>query len=349
MKTVLNRNIISHRDQPLFLGEDLSLQRYDNPKHKVFLDLFNKQLEFFWRPEEISIAKDRNDFQALQEHEKFIFTSNLKFQTMLDSVISRGANTLLEYVSNPELEACINVWQMFETIHSYAYTYIIQNVYPNPSEILDSILEDQEILKRAETVTRDYDLLKVCGDDVKRQIYLTLVSINILEAVRFYVSFVCAFAFGENKTMIGNADIIKLIKRDEGTHLQITQSILNILRSDPSEGFQDTIKECEVFAVQMFAEAAEEEKAWANYLFSKGSLRGLNANILHGYIEWLCNNRMKNIGLPELFPGAKNNIRGWIDNWFGSENQFVQVAPQESEIISYKISASTNDLDNLEF
>jgi len=266
MKTVLNKKKINHRDQPLFLGEDMSIQRYDNPKHKVFLDLFSKQLEFFWRPEEINVSNDANQFASLSENEKFIFTSNLKFQTMLDSVISRGANTLLDYVTNPELEACINVWQMFETIHSYAYTYIIQNVYADPGSILDSILDDAEIMKRAETVARDYDLLKFCKEDPRKQIYLTLISINILEAVRFYVSFVCAFAFGENKTMIGNADIVKLIKRDENCHLAITQSILKILSSEESEGFVEIIAKCQDKAVEMFAEAAREEKE-SYYLF----------------------------------------------------------------------------------
>ena len=224
--------------QPLFLGEDLSLQRYDKFKYPVFFDLYKKQLEFFWRPEEIELKKDRNDFKddsVMSENERFIFTSNLKYQTMMDSVICRGVPTIQEYVSNPELEACLNVWQFFEQIHSYSYTYIIKNVYPNPSEILDSCLTDKEIVARADVAVKEYDKLRKLStskkvDDIKKQIYLTLISINILEAVRFYVSFICAFAFAENKKMVGNADIVKLIKRDEAIHLHNTQQILKILR-----------------------------------------------------------------------------------------------------------------------
>jgi ribonucleoside-diphosphate reductase beta chain len=234
MKTILNKKNVDYLSQPLFMGEDLSLQRYDKFKYPVFFDLYKKQLEFFWRPEEIELKKDRNDFKndsIMTPNEKFIFTSNLKYQTMMDSVICRGVPTLLEHVSNPELEACMNVWQFFEQIHSYSYTYIIKNVYSDPSGVLDSCLTDKEILKRANVAIKEYNSLREIGQtgkkhDLKKQIYLTLVSVNILEAIRFYVSFVCAFAFAENKKMVGNADIIKLIKRDEALHLYNTQEII---------------------------------------------------------------------------------------------------------------------------
>jgi ribonucleoside-diphosphate reductase beta chain len=208
MKTILNKKNIDTLTQPLFLGEDLALQRYDRFKYPVFWELYNKQIEFFWRPEEIELKKDRADFQTLTDNEKFIFTSNLKYQTMLDSVICRGVPTLLEHVSNPELEACLNVWGFFEQIHSTSYSYIIKNVYADPSAVFDSALTDPEILKRAESAVADYDNLAYGNyKDLKEQIYMTLVSINILEAVRFYVSFICSFSFAKNKKMIGNADI----------------------------------------------------------------------------------------------------------------------------------------------
>jgi len=353
MKTILNKNNVDYMAQPLFLGEDLSLQRYDKFKYPVFFDLYKKQLEFFWRPEEIELKKDRNDFKnddVMSANERFIFTSNLKYQTMMDSVICRGVPTLLEHVSNPELEACMNVWQFFEQIHSYSYTYIIKNVYNNPSEILDSCLTDKEILKRANVAIKEYNALREIGNsttkDIKKQIYLTLISVNILEAVRFYVSFICAFAFAENKKMIGNADIIKLIKRDEALHLYNTQEIIKILRTVPEEGFVKIASECEEDAIKMFESAAAEEKAWAEYLFKDGSIIGLNERVMSEYVDWLCMSRRKNIGLP-YDKGCKNPIAGWTDPWMNSEA--VQVAPQEHEITSYKIGASKNDLEDTDF
>lgn len=353
MKTVLNKNNVDYMKQPLFLGEQLGLQRYDRFKYPVFFDLYKKQIEFFWRPEEINLSLDRSQFKddsIMSENERFIFTSNLKYQTMMDSVICRGVPSLTQFVSNPELEACLNVWQFFEQIHSYSYTYIIKNVYSDPSSVLDSCLTDKEILKRADVAIREYDLLNALSkksDDHSRrkQIYLTLISINILEAVRFYVSFVCAFAFAENKKMIGNADIVKLIKRDEAIHLYNTQEIIKILNTTPEEGFVDIAKECEEDACKMFDSAAREEKEWASYLFKDGSIMGLNETVLHQYIDWLCHSRRKTIGLPYT-TGIKNPIAGWTDPWMNSSA--VQVAPQETEITSYLIGASKNDIEDME-
>jgi ribonucleoside-diphosphate reductase beta chain len=344
--TILNLKNVDTTTQPLFLGEELGLQRYDRFKYKVFFDLFNKQLTCFWRPEEINLSLDRVDYGNLQEHEKFIFTKNLLFQTMLDSVVARGVPVFAKYVSNPELEICLNTWGFFENIHSYSYTYVIKNVYSNPSEVLDQALNDKEILKRAENVVKSYDELNAAKLNLKEQIYLSLISVNILEGIRFYVSFVCAFAFGENKKMIGNSEIIKLIRRDEAIHMYNTQTILNILKNEPSEGFQETVKNVQDVAIKLFLDAAQEEKEWASYLFQHGSIMGLNATILHQYIEWLTDSRMKELGLPEQF-GSKNPIKGWVEPWMNSG--LIQVAPQETEITSYKISASKNDIGNEDF
>lgn len=346
MKTILNTITVDTLKQPLFLGEDLSLQRYDRCKYDIFLDLFKKQLGFFWRPEEISLTKDRADFKNLSENEKFIFTSNLKFQTMMDSVISRGIPCVMQYVSSPELEACMKIWEAFETIHSYAYTYLILNVFANPSTVMDSVLEDQEILARAKSVARSYDALNESfkdQTDLRRQIYLTLININVLEAIRFYVSFACALAFEQNKKMCGNAQIIKLIRRDEAAHISITQNILKILRKQSSENFQDIIKECENEAVKIFLEAADEEKQWASYLFKDGGLIGLNEKIMHQYIEYLVDVRLEGVDLPKQF-GTKNPI-----NWLEIDSKKQQVAPQEQEVISYKVAESVNDVDSMDF
>jgi ribonucleoside-diphosphate reductase beta chain len=352
MKTIFNTKNIDPMSQPLFLGKDLGVQRYDIVKYPIFKDLDSKQMMNFWRPEEIELKKDRGDFQTLTANEKFIFTSNLKYQTMLDSVICRGVPTLLEYVTNTELEACLMTWQFFEKIHSQSYSYIIQNVYADSSEVFGGIYEDAEIIKRANRAIEDYNnLMGMNSDstktsDLKKQIYMTLISINILEAVRFYVSFICSFAFAENKKMVGNADIIKLIKRDEALHLKNTQEIIKILQREECEGFVKTAEQCEELAIQMFESAAKEEKEWASYLFKDGSIIGLNENVLHQYIDWLCMSRRKNIGLPYDNVG-KNPVAGWTEPWMNSES--VQVAPQEHEITSYKIGASKNDLNDIDF
>jgi len=351
-QTILNRVANDPMKQPLFLGDDLSIQRYDVFKYPVFFDLYKKQLEFFWRPEEIELKKDRSDFKddkTMSENERFIFTSNLKYQTVMDSVICRGVPLIQQHVSNPELEACLNVWQFFEQVHSYSYTYIIKNVYADPTAVLDSCLTDQEIVKRAEVAVKEYDALLETPHSVKalkKQIYLTLISINILEAVRFYVSFICAFAFAENKKMVGNADIVKLIKRDEALHLYNTQEILKILRNVDEEGFKEIADECEDEACNMFESAAREEKAWGEYLFQNGSIIGLNETIMSQYIDWLCHSRRKAIGLP-YETGFRNPIAGWTEPWMNSEA--VQVAPQEHEITSYKIGASNNDVEDMSF
>ena len=352
MKTIFNTKNVDPMNQPLFLGKDLGVQRYDIVKYPIFRELDSKQMMNFWRPEEIELKKDRGDFKEMSDNEKFIFTSNLKYQTMLDSVICRGVPTFLEFVTNTELEACLMTWQFFEKIHSQSYSYIIQNVFADSSEVFGGIYEDKEIMKRANGAIRDYNNLMGMACDttkpseLKKQIYMTVVSINILEAIRFYVSFVCSFAFAENKKMVGNADIIKLIKRDEALHLANTQAILKILHKEDSEGFVNTAKQCQEDAVKMFENAAKEEKEWASYLFKDGSIIGLNETVLHQYIDWLCMSRRKTIGLPYENVG-KNPIAGWTQAWMQSES--VQVAPQEHEITSYKIGASKNDLDDMDF
>lgn len=351
MKTIFNTKNVDPMSQPLFLGKDLGIQRYDIIKYPIFKDLDSKQMMNFWRPEEIELKKDRGDFKEMSDNEKFIFTSNLKYQTMLDSVICRGVPTLLEFVTNTELEACLITWQFFEKIHSQSYSYIIQNVYADSSEVFGGIYEDKEIMKRANSAIVDYNNLMdmACNknklSDIKKQIYMTIISINILEAIRFYVSFICSFAFAENKKMAGNADIIKLIKRDESLHLTTTQSILNILHREESEGFIKTSEQCQSDAIKMFESAAAEEKEWASYLFKDGSIIGLNETVLHQYVDWLCMSRRKSIGLPYENVG-KNPVAGWTEPWLNSEA--VQVAPQEHEITSYKIGASKNDLDDMD-
>lgn len=351
MKSIINRKTIDTTKQPLFFGEGLNLQRYDKCRYKKLFDLFQQQLSFFWRPEEVDLSgKEKNDFLSLTEHEKFIFTKNLSYQILLDSVQGRGISHLLNDCSNPEFEAFARAWEFSETVHSYSYTYIIKNVYADPSDIFDSILLDKQVLKRTVSVTKYYDdLIDSIGDkDVnsrKKKLYLTLVSINILEGIRFYVSFACSYAMAQNKKMEGNAKIISLINRDENLHLAFTQNVLKYLRDNKDEGFQHIVKECEGTVVKMFEDAAKEEMEWAAYLFKDGSILGLNEQILVQYMKHLTNKRMRAVGVKPIFPDTTNPIN-WIQNW--TESKRVQNAPQETEIESYKIGSFEQDMSDMD-
>ena len=351
--------------QNMFYGESVSVSRYDQQKHPIFENLIEKQLSFFWRPEEVDLSKDRGDFQQLTDAEKHLFISNLKYQTLLDSVQGRSPNVcFLPIVSLPELETWIETWSFSETIHSRSYTHIIKNVFPNPTAVLDSIVEDKHIIARAESVTKYYDAVLEANNDLfnlesrehtaeelaacklegKKALYKCMVATNVLEAIRFYVSFACSFAFAERKQMEGNAKIIKLIARDEALHLSGTQQILNLWKhgnDDPE--MEEITKEWEFrTAVEIFEEAVSEEKEWAKYLFKDGSMIGLNEKILCQYIEYITNQRMAAIGLPAIFD-QKSNPLPWMQAWISSDN--VQTAPQESEISSYLTGALDSNIE----
>jgi len=335
MKSVLNKTNIDSIKNPIFLGEDLSLQRYDLQKYPKFYELYDQQLNFFWRPQEVSLVKDIADYKNLSDEERFVFDSNLKFQTMTDSMLSRSIHQMMKYVTNPELEICMNTWSFFETIHSNSYTYILQNVYPDATRFFDSILQDKEIVRRAKAISEKYDgLLANDKDDIRQQIFDTVLATQITEGLVFYVSFACSFYFGYRGKMEGNAKIIKFISRDENLHVAITQNILRYLSSNPDEGFQEIIKKSEDKVYEAYKIAVEAEKDWADYLFSKGNLVGLTNESLKSYIEWLANNRLQSIGYKKLYPNAKtNSLSGWLDSYYDSKK--LQVAPQETELSSY--------------
>lgn len=350
-KSLVNlRNDIDYTKEPIFFGESLNIERYDRFKYVGIFELFKKQLNSFWLPEEIDLSKDRLDYSNMTDNEKFIFTSNLKYQILLDSVQSRGIPHLTEDLSNPEVEAFCSAWAMFETIHSYSYTHIIKNVYSSPEEVFDNILNDEQIVKRTSSVTKYYDdminNLSESIEDRKKKLYLTLISINILEGIRFYVSFACSYAFAQNGKMEGNSKIISLINKDENLHLGFTQKILNDLRNNQNEGFSEIVKECEPIVIQMFRDAALEEMDWANYLFKDGSMLGLNAEILKRYMMYLTNQRMKAINLEPIFEKVKNPIN-WINAWTTSEG--TQSAPQQTQIDSYNIGSVKSDLNDMSF
>nr|WP_314268924.1 class Ia ribonucleoside-diphosphate reductase subunit beta [uncultured Kingella sp.] len=361
--------------EPMFFGQPVNVARYDRQKYEAFEKLIEKQISFFWRPEEIDVSRDRIDYANLPAHEKHIFISNLKYQTLLDSIQGRSPNVaLLPLVSLPELETWIETWAFFETIHSRSYTHIIRNIVNEPSVVFDDIVQNEYILARAEDIACYYDDLieytqyfnlmgegvhtvngktvKITLRELKKKLYLCLMCVNVLEAIRFYVSFACSFAFAERELMEGNAKIIKLIARDEALHLTSTQHMLNLMRSG-AEGAEWTeiAAELQDKCFDLFVKAAEQEKEWATYLFKDGSMIGLNKDILCQYVEYITNHRMIAVGLSPAFPNATQNPIPWINAWLSSDN--VQVAPQEVEISSYLIGqidaeVSTEDLENFE-
>jgi ribonucleoside-diphosphate reductase beta chain len=352
--TIFNRKKVNTLKQPMFFGEQLSIQRYDDFKYPVFDKLTQTQLGYFWRPEEVSLQKDRNDYQSLDAGQKHIFTANLKYQTLLDSVQGRGpVLALLPHASIPELEGCIIAWDFMESIHSRSYTYIVKNLYSNPTEVFDTILDTKEIVSRAESVTKDYDDFieyakqsKRDTYELKKRFYKMLISINILEGIRFYVSFACTFGFGELRLMEGSAKIISLIARDESQHLAITQHIIkNYQKKENDKEMLKVMKDCEEDVYKMYDDAVQEEKEWASYLMKDGSMIGLSETLLGHYVEWIANKRLRALGLNPLYERPlRTNPLPWTQHWLSSRG--LQNAPQETEIESYIIGGIKQDINN---
>jgi len=368
------KNKIDHTKVKAFLDPSggPTIQRYDTMKYPSFDKFTDQQLGFFWRPEEVDVYRDSKDFKALTNHEQHIFTSNLKRQILLDSVQGRApAESFGNIVSLPELENWIITWTFSETIHSRSYTHIIRNVYSNPSEIFDGMLDIQEIVDCADDISKYYDKLiemsywyNLLGEgthqivsnrearnvtvdlyELKKLLYLALMSVNILEGVRFYVSFACSWAFAEAKKMEGNAKIIKFIARDENLHLGSTQLLLKTLPKDDPD-FVKIAEETQEQCIQMFVDAVEQEKAWAHYLFKDGSMIGLNEQLLNEYVEYIAGRRMEKVGLPKLYKVSRNPLP-WTQKWISGAD--VQVAPQETEITSYVNGGTKQDVDENTF
>ena len=356
--TTFNQENNDFMTEPMFFGNPVNVARYDQQKHAIFEKLIEKQISFFWRPEEVDVSKDRADFQALSDAEKHIFISNLKYQTLLDSVQGRSPNiAFLPIISIPELETWVETWSFFETIHSRSYTHILRNLFTDPSSVFGDIVDNEQIKQRATDISKYYDDLifatqvwqthgegthntngesiTISMRELKKKLYLCMNSVNALEAIRFYVSFACTFAFAERELMEGNSKIIRLIARDENLHLTSTQHILNLWakgKDDPE--MAEIAKECEAEAREIFLKAVEQEKQWAAYLFANGSMIGLNEEILCQYVEYIANQRMAAIGLGQPFDISSNPLP-WMNNYLHSDN--VQVAPQEAEISSYLV------------
>ncbi len=366
--TVFNPETHDATKQPMFFGKPLGLQRYDNFKYPIFDKLTTQQLGYFWRPEEVSLQKDRGDYAQLNAEQRHIYTSNLKYQIMLDSVQGRGPGmAFIPYCSLPELESAMTVWGFMEMIHSRSYTYIIKNVYSNPGDVFDTILDNTNIMERATSVTSGYDeFVKAAQQygnsndwqhvleqvptaqanlyDLKTKLYRAVANVNILEGIRFYVSFACSFAFGELKLMEGSAKIISLIARDESQHLVLTQNILNKWRDGDDPEMKKIAKEQEPWFMEQFQNCVNQEKAWADYLFRDGSMIGLNDKLLSKYVEWIANRRMKAVGIKPIYDvPQKNNPLPWTEHWLSSKG--LQVAPQETEVESYIVGGIKQDVN----
>lgn len=361
----------NHTDSLAFLDPNggVTVQRFDRMKYPQFDRLTESQLGFFWRPQEVAILKDATDFRDLSPHEQHIFTSNLKRQIILDSVQGRAPMAAFgPLISLPEIESFVTAWTFSESIHSRSYTHIIRNVYADPGVVFDSMMEIAEIADCAKDISKHYDRLieltkwydllgegwhtivtndgakleiNVSLREIKKALWLALMSVNVLEGVRFYVSFACSWAFAELKQMEGNAKIIKFIARDENLHLAATQTLLKLLpRDDPD--FVSIAEETREEAIQLFRDAVDQEKAWASYLFKDGSIIGLNEELLTDYVEWIADRRLVAVGLPAIYGTKPANPLPWTQKWISGQD--VQVAPQESEKNDYIIGAVKQDV-----
>ncbi|ACP31145.1 ribonucleotide reductase class Ia beta subunit [Enterobacteria phage RB68] len=382
MSTVFNTNPVDVLKEPMFFGSGLGIARYDIQRHKVFEDLTEKQLSFFWRPEEVNLMMDAAQFNKLPQYQQNIFTNNLKYQSLLDSIQGRAPSAvLMSLISDPSLDTWVATWTFSETIHSRSYTHIMRNLYTDPSKVFDEIVLDKAIMKRAESIGRYYDdviektrywqnakadieyqkEINADEDDIKdaiehemywkrelmRSLYLCLHVINALEAIRFYVSFACTFNFHKNmEIMEGNAKIMKFIARDEQLHLKGTQYIIRQLQlGTDGDEWVKIAKECEQEAVDIFMEVNRQEKDWAVHLFKDGDVPGLNTNSMWSFIDYLTVSRMKQCGLPcPITDAPVKHPYPWIREYLNSDN--VQSAPQEVELSSYLVAQIDNDVDD---
>lgn len=382
MSTVFNTSPVNILTEPMFFGSGLGLARYDIQRHRVFEELIEKSLSFFWRPEEVNLMMDAAQFNKLPQYQQDIFTNNLKYQSLLDSIQGRAPSAvLMSLISDPSLDTWVATWTFSETIHSRSYTHIMRNLYTDPSKVFDEIVLDKAIMKRAESIGRYYDdviektrywqnakadieyqkEINADEDDIKdaiehemywkrelmRSLYLCLHVINALEAIRFYVSFACTFNFHKNmEIMEGNAKIMKFIARDEQLHLKGTQYIIRQLQlGTDGDEWVKIAKECEQEAVDIFMEVNRQEKDWAVHLFKDGDVPGLNTNSMWSFIDYLTVSRMKQCGLPCPITDAPiKHPYPWIREYLNSDN--VQSAPQEVELSSYLVAQIDNDVDD---
>ena len=333
----------------------VTIQRFEEVKYKKIADYEATARGFFWQPEEVSLTKDSNDFKDASETVRHIFTSNLLRQTALDSLQGRGPSQIfMPVVSLPELEALIYNWTFFETnIHSKSYSHIIRNIYNVPKDVFNTIHDTQQIIDMASSVGKYYDDLhrincaKELGQPVEevehvRAIYMALHASYALEAFRFMVSFATSLAMVENKIFMGNGNIISLILQDEILHKEWTAYIINqVVKEDPR--FAAAKIECEAEVYELYLDVIREEKGWADYLFNKGPVIGLNANILKDFVDYTAAGALKEIGIKYQEPAPRSTPIPWFNKHVNTSNK--QTALQESESTNYVIGVMSDQLD----
>ena len=350
-----NKTDYLHRKMFLDPAGPVTIQRFEEVKYNKLVKFEQEARGFFWIPEEISLTKDANDFKEASDTVKHIFTSNLLRQTALDSLQGRGpAQVFTPVVSIPELEALMYNWSFFETnIHSRSYSHIIRNIYNVPKDVFNTIHDTQEIVDMASSVGRYYDDLHKLNCSVElelfgsepghiRAIWLALNASYALEAFRFMVSFATSLAMVENRIFIGNGNIISLILQDEILHRDWTAWMINqVVKEDPR--FAAAKAECEAEVYALYQDVIREEKAWADYLFNKGPVIGLNANILKDFVDYTAVGALKEIGIKYQTAAPKTTPIPWFNKHVNTSNK--QTALQESESTNYVIGVMSDSLD----
>ena len=355
--TLYSKGYIDMTKEPMFFGSGKNLQRFDIFKYEVFNSISDKMTSFFWRPEEVDLQKDANDMEVMEEHEEFILTKTIQKIEFLDSIMSRGPMlTFGQIVSIPELERAILTWDYFESIHAFSYSYILQNIYAEPSKIFDEVHDIKELQNIADFISGYYndfykDVIeyqhinlnnKKVSDEfmlkIKKSFLRLLMTVNCLEGIEFLSSFSAVWSLTEAKGIVpGNTKILQFIARDELQHLRLTQNINKILKEEKSEGFSELWNEMQTEFYDIYWKATELEFKWIDMLYSKGSIIGMNADIAKEYIKYTTNNRLKAVTLKPIFPEVKQNPIPWIDKYynFGS----TSAALQEIESNDYKLGA----------
>lgn len=352
MNTIYTNKYIDFTKEPIFFGSGKNSQRYDVIKYPIFDKIWEKMAGFDWSHDEVACTKDQVDFHNLPENMKFAFTRVLQKLIFLDSVQGRGLlQTIGSIITNPEFECCVTEWQRFEiSRHSRSYTHILRSIYSNPSDIFDESFNIPELLSIADSISQKYEdcfeaVVKYHSDakitdDLKLKILKMLIEINILEGVRFYSGFATIWSMHYSQGfMERSSKILQLICRDENLHLNITQNLLRILKTEVSEGFTDTYKSLENYIIERYTQVAQEEFEWIDYLFSKGSFLGMTSDLAKIYLKYLINRRLKALKEPQIFSGFNTNPIPWVNEYINMDA--VLVNPQEAEILNY----SQNILD----
>ena len=350
-------NPTNYLNRKMFLDPagPVTIQRFEEAKYNKLAKFEQEQRGFFWVPEEISLTKDAADFKEASDTVKHIFTSNLLRQTALDSLQGRGpVQVFTPVISLPELEALVLIWSMFETnIHSRSYSHIIRNIYNVPKDVFNTIHDTREIVDMAASVGRYYDRLhqincrREMGETVPevdhiQAIWLALNASYALEAFRFMVSFATSLAMVENRIFIGNGNIISLILQDEILHRDWTAWIINqVVKEDPR--FEQARTECEAEVMAMYLEVIQEEKAWADYLFSRGPVIGLNAAILKDFVDYTAAQALREIGIKYSEPAPRTTPIPWFNKHVDTHKK--QTALQENESTNYVIGVMSDRLD----